>query len=490
MDIGYAYLDTADYEFAKKFFEYSINDSERTNDVDLQSEAYYAFGYATYLYSETVQNAGKKEDLYREAQKNFKRAVKHYSDSELKLTEKHILAFYYGGLCEYKLDNYDDAAKALDKSLKFAQGANMKDVAMESARLLVIIYGVNDEPGRADYYNSIYENYVNFSRAVDSLEHTKQNIQQLNEAVTTKESELMEKNLALQMAEDEVKVGEQLIRTREDQLSYLIIISGFILFLLIIIFRAYRFTKRAKRELESKNKEILNQKQLLEKRQEEIRKEKAKSEKLLLNILPKQTALELRENGRARPRQYKMVTVLFADFKGFTRFSERKSPEEIIRELDTCFNAFDNIIEKHNLEKIKTMGDGYMCAGGVPLPNETNPMDAVRAGIEMLEFMKKRKSEMQQQGKEFFEVRIGIHTGPVIAGVVGRKKFAYDIWGDTVNVASRMESSGEEGRINVSGETFVYVKDNFFCTHRGKIQAKNKGEIDMFFVDGRVKYAS
>lgn len=272
-------------------------------------------------------------------------------------------------------------------------------------------------------------------------------------------------------------------------IKYISIGGGVVLILLFVSYRAYRFTKKAKRQLESKNKEILKQKSLVEKRQKELSAEKAKSDKLLLNILPKPIATELKEKGRTRPLYYDQVTVMFTDFKGFTKIAEKLSPAEIVKELDICFQAFDNIIEKHNLEKIKTMGDGYMCAGGVPVPNKTNPEDAIKAAIAMLSFVKKRQEEKFREGKEYFKLRIGIHTGPVVAGVVGRKKFAYDIWGDTVNVASRMESSGTEGRINISGDTFVHVKDKFFFTHRGKILAKNKGEIDMFYIDGKVKYA-
>ncbi len=489
MQIAQAYQDTLDYEFAKKYYEYGVNDSERTDDINLKSEAYFAFAFSTYLFSESLIDAKKKEGLYKEALRNFRKATDYFSKSSLDRSMNHTLSYFYGGLCFYRLGNNKNAKAPLKEALEYAQGEKYNYVAQESARLLWTIYGADDEPKQADYYHNIYQNYIEFTSAIDSLEKTKQTNQELSDAIGNKEEELLEKNLALQIAEDEVKEGAEVIREREDQLSYAIIITVIILVLLIFIFRAYRFTKRAKRELEAKNKEILNQKRLIEKRQDEIRKEKAKSERLLLNILPKQTALELRENGRTRPRYYKKVTVIFTDFKGFTNFSENRAPDEIIRELDVCFNAFDNIIEKHNIEKIKTMGDGYMCAGGVPMPNDTNPIDAVKASIEMLDFMTKRKEEMQAQGKDFFEVRIGIHTGPVIAGVVGKKKFAYDIWGDTVNVASRMESSGEEGRVNISGDTFVHVKDKFFFTHRGKIKAKNKGEIDMFFVDGRVKYA-
>ena len=215
-----------------------------------------------------------------------------------------------------------------------------------------------------------------------------------------------------------------------------------------------------------------------------IAMEKDRSDKLLLNILPHETAEELKEKGSATPKYYEMVSVLFTDFKGFTSIAEKLSPEDLVEELNQCFLEFDHIIDKHNLEKIKTIGDAYMCAGGIPVKNTTNPMDVVKAGLEIKEYMESLKKEKEARGEDCWEIRIGIHTGPVIAGVVGKNKFAYDIWGDAVNVASRMESSGIPGLVNISGATYDLVKDHFKCNHRGKISAKNKGEIDMYIVEG------
>lgn len=211
--------------------------------------------------------------------------------------------------------------------------------------------------------------------------------------------------------------------------------------------------------------------------------EKEKSDKLLLNILPEETAEELKEKGSATPKFYKKVSVLFTDFKGFTKIAEKLTPAELVEELNNCFLEFDRIIDKYHLEKIKTIGDAYMCAGGIPVANDTNPSDIVRAGLEIKDYMENLKKEREQHGQDYWELRIGIHTGPVIAGVVGKNKFAYDIWGDAVNTASRMESSGIPGKVNISGSTYELIKDQFECTHRGKIQAKNKGEIDMYIVE-------
>ncbi|NJN26138.1 MAG: hypothetical protein HC819_09255 [Cyclobacteriaceae bacterium] len=271
---------------------------------------------------------------------------------------------------------------------------------------------------------------------------------------------------------------------------------GVIFVFLVVAIVANQYKRRTNRKLETQNKQILKQKSEIEKRQQELKAEQERTNALLLNILPAPVADELRKNKKVMPRYYKLVTIMFTDFKGFTTIAAQMSPGEIVRELDECFVAFDQIIEQYELEvqrkcveKIKTIGDGYMCAGGVPLPNETNPEDIIKIALRVRNYMDKRRREKELRKEPFFEIRIGINTGPVVAGVVGQKKFAYDIWGDAVNVASRMESSGEAGKINISGDTYKYVKDKFFFTPRGKINAKSKGEVDMYFVDGRVKYA-
>jgi class 3 adenylate cyclase len=218
-------------------------------------------------------------------------------------------------------------------------------------------------------------------------------------------------------------------------------------------------------------------------RTRELEEEKKKSDNLLLNILPDEVANELKLKGRTKAKTYSMVTVMFADFKDFTIVSEKQSAELLVAEIDHCFSAFDHIIQKYEIEKIKTVGDAYICAGGLPVLSYTHAEDVVSAAFEIRDFMLARKNEKEEKGEDPFQLRIGIHTGPVVAGIVGVKKFAYDIWGDTVNIAARMESSSEVGKINISGATYDLVKDKFYCSYRGKIQAKNKGEIDMYFVE-------
>ncbi|MCB0808712.1 MAG: hypothetical protein KDB96_05475 [Flavobacteriales bacterium] len=214
----------------------------------------------------------------------------------------------------------------------------------------------------------------------------------------------------------------------------------------------------------------------------EIEQQKGQIEGLLLNILPKPISDELQEKGSATARRHDHVSVMFTDFKGFTQVAERMTPEELVHELDECFIRFDDIVGRYGLEKIKTIGDSYMCAAGVPASDPQHALKTVLVAFEVRELMDDWKRQREAQGKMPWSLRIGVHSGPVVAGVVGKRKFAYDIWGDTVNTASRMESSGEPGEVNISGDTYAIIKDHFDCQYRGKVQAKKKGEIDMYFV--------
>jgi ligand-binding sensor domain-containing protein/class 3 adenylate cyclase len=265
-------------------------------------------------------------------------------------------------------------------------------------------------------------------------------------------------------------------------LLYCILIS-------ILIYTVYSFLKKRiilqnQLKLEYQESTRLRERTIeLANEKKEVERQKARSEELLLNILPEEVAKELKATGTAEAQLIDEVTVLFCDFKDFTQLSENLSPQELVAEIHACFSAFDLIVQRHGVEKIKTVGDAYMAAGGLPIPNKTHAADVVNAALEMRNFMEHRQRKRQASEKFFFEARLGVHTGPVIAGIVGIKKFAYDIWGDTVNTASRIESCGEPGKVNISDITKMLLTKEFQCTYRGKINAKGKGEIDMYFVE-------
>jgi class 3 adenylate cyclase/ActR/RegA family two-component response regulator len=236
-------------------------------------------------------------------------------------------------------------------------------------------------------------------------------------------------------------------------------------------------------KVRERTKEIETQKELIE-------SAKAQSDALLLNILPEEIADELKKFGKSFARKHDQVSVLFSDIKGFTTLAEKLTPVKLVTQLDEIFGAFDNIIAKYGMEKIKTIGDAYMCASGLPKADPENAVKTVRAGMDMQRYIREFGLANKIQNLPEYEIRIGINTGPLVAGVVGINKFAYDIWGDTVNLASQMEQHSEPGKVNISGETFTLVKNHFQCTHRGKVEAKSKGQVDMYFVDAEKKSGS
>ena len=233
------------------------------------------------------------------------------------------------------------------------------------------------------------------------------------------------------------------------------------------------------REVALRTQEVVQQKEEIEHQHKELKIEKKKSDDLLLNILPAEVAEELRETGRSEARFFNDVTVLFTDFVDFTKAGERMSPQELVDELHICFKTFDDIITRHGIEKIKTIGDAYLAVCGLPQPVAGHAVLAVQAAQEIMQFMAARKAQLKDKA---FDVRIGVHSGSVVAGIVGVKKFAYDIWGDTVNTAARMEQNSEAGKINISQTTYELVKDKISCTYRGKIEAKGKGMMKMYYV--------
>jgi adenylate cyclase len=219
--------------------------------------------------------------------------------------------------------------------------------------------------------------------------------------------------------------------------------------------------------------------------QTELTAQKKVVDRLLLNVLPSAVAHELKalpEGQLPSPRYYASATILFADIKSFTKLTEGIDPRTLIHTLDQFFCAFDEIAKHYRLERLKTIGDCYMCAGGLPDSNRTHPIDAALAALAMQAFASRLNTQRAKLRMPAWEIRIGIHTGPVIAGVVGRQRFAYDVWGNAVNIAARIEQSGEAGRINISASTHAQISAHFDCESRGQIEAKNKGPMEMYFL--------
>jgi class 3 adenylate cyclase len=326
----------------------------------------------------------------------------------------------------------------------------------------------------------LLETQIKIDAAKKLLEETEsmlQSAEMINKRIT-EEKQRQEDSVKIlkkeQQLQDVVLAAKQVeLDAQKARNSLYIIIAAISLSLLSIIVVLFLGRQKTLRDLAEKNKII--------------EEEKRKSDELLLNILPEEVMQELKAHGRTQARNYAKASVLFADIKNFTSISERLSPDELIEGLDAYFERFDKVIEKYNIEKIKTIGDAYVCAGGVPTKSEDNAFDVVQAALDFRDEIDKLRKERTAQGKIPFEFRIGIHTGQLVAGVIGLKKFAYDIWGDTVNMAARMQEAGEPGKINVSGATYEIVKQKFACVHRGKLEAKNKGEIDMYYVESPLR---
>ena len=305
----------------------------------------------------------------------------------------------------------------------------------------------------------------------DSVAQTKARMLETMDAAQALDSFLLEKQKRI--IADQQAEAERNQQKAESDRNILLMAIAFVLVLAALFYLRYRAKRRTANDLSAKNKII--------------EEEQKRSDELLLNILPPAIAQELKTKKKVAARKYDQATVMFVDFTGFTRLSEILSPEELVHELDYCFTNFDRIISQHHIEKIKTVGDAYICASGLSDKNAT-PTDMVKSALEIQDFLQHLKAQHMNQGLPYFEARVGIHTGPVVAGVVGEKKFAYDIWGDTVNIAARMEETCEPGRVNISEDTYWLAKYDFEWQSRGKVAAKNKGMMDMYYVTGIKTY--
>ncbi|MBK9249830.1 MAG: tetratricopeptide repeat protein [Ignavibacteria bacterium] len=362
------------------------------------------------------------------------------------------------GACYTLQKKYREAAKYLDSGFTVFKGISFLEGIKNCYKLLYELDSATGDNAGAIEHLKLY--YSLRDSLVNSETNKKATQQQLRYEFTKKEADA-------KAEQDKKDVMSHEAIKRQTQMKQVFFV-GFILVLIIalILYNRFRIKKNANITLEEKNQIISAEKQ--------------RSDNLLLNILPAEVAEELKAKGTADAKHFDNVTVLFTDFISFTTVSEQLSPQELVNELHTCFKAFDEICTTYSIEKIKTIGDAYLAVCGLPQANEKHAENVVKAALEIREFMANRSKEL---GAKTFEIRIGINSGSVVAGIVGVKKFAYDIWGDTVNTAARMEQNSEAGKINISESTYALVKDEVTCEYRGEIDAKNKGKLKMYFVE-------
>ena len=347
----------------------------------------------------------------------------------------------------------EDWDSAFDYSLRSLDLAKEYGLKAEISNAYLKLSELYETTGYSAAALNYFRRYITFRDSVINISAVQQN------ADIRRNFEISQKQTELDLANQQKHTQKIIAITTATALF-------FILLLALSLYKQNTFTKRANGIIE---------------------REMARSESLLINILPEETAKELKEYGKVKAKKFESVTVLFTDFEAFTAQSEHTDPELLVNRLGYYFAAFDDIIEKYGLEKIKTIGDSYMCAGGLPFPTTDHPLKMIYAAFDILNFVEDAKKD--NDADISFSVRIGINTGPVVAGVVGSKKFSYDIWGDTVNVASRMESKSNSGRINISENTYQLVKEDFECEYRGKMEVKNRGSMKMYFVHGANKKA-
>ncbi|MFM9007069.1 MAG: adenylate/guanylate cyclase domain-containing protein [Bacteroidota bacterium] len=431
VNIGEIYLERGNIDTALYYFERSRRAFEQSENLPY---TLFSIGKAYMM----------KKDFGRAM--TFQRSAYEYAK---KLDSKNDMAISLIGLGKVQIENgdYSDALNS------FVEAENISNEIGASYQLKDAYEGLTRAYSKMGNYSKAFE----YQNALLAIKDTLFNLdiqKKLGTLQFTFDIEKKESQINLLTKDQEIKAQE--IRRQK------LVRNGFIGGFAVVLLFAGVFLSQRNR----------------------ISKEKKRSEELLLNILPEETAEELKATGQAKAKSFESVSVMFTDFKNFTQASELLSAEQLVEEINRCYSAFDTIITRYGLEKIKTIGDSYMCAGGLPAVNDHHATDIVAAALELQAFIEENKRLRISENLPYFELRLGIHTGPVVAGVVGSKKFAYDIWGDTVNTASRMESSGAVGRVNVSASTHELIKHRFRCTPRGKIEAKNKGEIEMFFVEG------
>ncbi len=435
MNMGELYLAQKDYSSALNILNKALVAFRKTGG---------SVSHSLNIIGNTYLEQGNLELALKYQKEAIEVAQKKDSKGEL------IKAMNSLGHVYQKQSRFRDAVKEYNKALEIAEEMGHK---IEKRDAFLGLAQANSKLGN---HSHAYNYQTKYSAIKDSI-RTEESDEQIGNLRFTFDLENKEKEIALLNKDNAIK--EATIKQDSIFRNFLYALAFLLLSIVGGIYYQYRFTK--------KSNNLLAQ-------------ERNRAESILLNILPKTTADELKEKGFVKAKEFEQTTVLFTDFKGFSKVAELISAENLVKSVDYYFRKFDEIIGNNNLEKIKTIGDAYMCAGGLPVPNKSNAEDAFKAALEIMEFVKQTKLN-PPEGIEPFDVRIGINTGPVVAGVVGTKKFQYDIWGSTVNIASRMESNSVAGKINISENTYNILKDKYAYTYRGEIDVKNVGKMKMYF---------
>lgn len=371
--------------------------------------------------------------------------------------------------------NYSEALEAFERAQMLAQrvGSNKE--------LKTIYEGMVDIYAKTQNFDKAFTYQQKLSVIKDSLfsENNARTIQRFR-----LEFDLEKKQAEINLLTKDKALQDANLQRQKNKFYGSVAIACLLVAVAFFLLKNIQIKTRANTILSQRNNEINQQKEEIAAQRDDIEKQKEEIEKLILNILPVEVAHELQKTGAASPRYYESVSIIFTDFKEFTQIAAGLSAQELVEELNNFFIAFDDIITRHGLEKIKTIGDAYMCASGIPTPDPDHAYHAVLAALDINQFIQENNAARIAYGKQPWQLRIGIHSGPVVAGVVGKKKFAYDIWGSTVNTANRLEASGEVGKVNISASTYELIRDRVHVTHRGKVQAKNMADVDMYFVDG------
>ncbi|WP_299435389.1 adenylate/guanylate cyclase domain-containing protein [uncultured Aquimarina sp.] len=481
-NIGNIYLILKDYTTAKKYYKIAEKIYRKTanekalslvlssiGDIDLKEENYDAalLNFETSLelatkneakqtQAEVLFNIGKLYEVKNELEKS----LIHYNQSlkisiETKSSLHESSALIALGSIKHKLGKKIEAIKKCESGLEIAKKVNSVSIQEEACKCLYDAYKSVNNSSKALLYNEqMYQlrDSLNLKQTSDKILNMEFEKKTILDSISNVEKERVLK-----------RKHKEEVKKKEKQRNIFVVAVCFAIIIAFAILSRLNYVRKSKARLQV---------------------EKDRSEHLLHNILPEEVAEELKEKGYVDAQDFETASVLFTDFKSFTETASRLTPQELVEEINVCFKAFDEIMEQYQIEKIKTIGDAYMAAGGIPKPDVNAVKNTVLAAIEMQIFVAKRKLENEAKNKPAFDMRVGIHVGPIVAGIVGVKKFQYDVWGDTVNIASRMESNGAIGKVNISHKTYLLIKDqkDLVFDYRGEITAKGKGKLAMYFV--------